>query len=359
LRSSAVYISQLTYNLWQKSTLHFYCRSLRIVACRTHLYLFSYQSRQKLLLPTLRVAMPIRKVVVTNESTGQGKVMISCLSSIGSPKFKHCGLYPNPRYYPAAKLVYPDINRLPDGTNIPWKVFETLVNEIWSLLLVTLPGKDEEADAKQLIDAAVNNGVSQIVLLSTAHGNVAANGNVPYDDPGFQTKVNIEMFMKQQIAAQTAHPISWTILQPVAYYDLITPGRLGEAYSRSFQQLRYNVPLDLVAMEDVAKAAARVLGDPQLYNGKSIILAGDKLSFVEMNQIFREEVGRDIPLAPVSTPGSMPGSLSYVSPTLRRYFEWLEKGGFRIHPSLVRAAQPDMQSFRTWLRNSPQFKTGL
>lgn len=58
-------------------------------------------------------------------------------------------------------------------------------------------------------------------------------------------------------------------------------------------------PMHLVSTLDIGKVTAKVLLDPEKYANSSISLVGDKLTFNEADQIFKEKTGKPIPTMPI------------------------------------------------------------
>jgi uncharacterized protein YbjT (DUF2867 family) len=87
-------------------------------------------------------------------------------------------------------------------------------------------GKNEEAQGKALVDAALKNGVAHFVFSSVDRGG-AHSDNDPTIVPHFITKYNIEqhLFAKAQNSNMT-----WTVFRPVAFYDNLTPDFFGKVF---------------------------------------------------------------------------------------------------------------------------------
>jgi hypothetical protein len=55
----------------------------------------------------------------------------------------------------------------------------------------------------------------------------------------------------------------------------------------------------LISTADIGKVAAKVFLDPEKYAKTSISLVGDKLTFAEANEIFKQKTGKPIPTLPI------------------------------------------------------------
>ncbi|KIM96682.1 hypothetical protein OIDMADRAFT_58255 [Oidiodendron maius Zn] len=78
---------------------------------------------------------------------------------------------------------------------------------------------------------------------------------------------------------------------------------------------------------------------------KAFPLAGDSLNFQEMNKIFHEEVGHNLPMAP----GFLVSLFFYFSNDFGKMVRWFKEGGY--HLDLDHNEEfPGPIDFRTWLR---------
>lgn len=55
-------------------------------------------------------------------------------------------------------------------------------------------------------------------------------------------------------------------------------------------------PLQLISSRDIGLFAAKAFQDPEKYSGKAVTLVGDELNFQQANEVFKKEMGKDIPL---------------------------------------------------------------
>jgi hypothetical protein len=103
----------------------------------------------------------------------------------------------------------------------------------------------------------------------------------------------------------------------------------------------------LVGTKDIGKVAAQVFLDPEKYKGKGITLAGDELNFPEINQIFKGEMGYDIPLSY----GFIASLLKWLIADLGFMFKWFEGVGYGGDIQQLKTEFPFVLDFRTWLRS--------
>lgn len=113
------------------------------------------------------------------------------------------------------------------------------------------------------------------------------------------------------------------------------------------------IRLQMVSTRDIGLTAAKVFQYPDLYSGKAVTLAGDVLNYDEMNQVFKEEVGTDMPLTYEFIVSAARWAISDVG----KMVQWFEGGGYGGDIAEIKKETPDLQDFRTWLRNSSKFET--
>lgn len=79
-------------------------------------------------------------------------------------------------------------------------------------MLVTMPGKNEEAQDKAMVDEAIKAKVSHFVFASLDRN----DNSKPTEVPHFASKHNIEQYLMTR-AKEIG--MTWTILRPVAFID--------------------------------------------------------------------------------------------------------------------------------------------
>jgi NmrA-like family len=57
-------------------------------------------------------------------------------------------------------------------------------------------------------------------------------------------------------------------------------------------------PMHLISTSDIGKVAATILLNPEKYENKSISLVSEKLTFSELDAVFKEKTGKSIPTMP-------------------------------------------------------------
>jgi uncharacterized protein YbjT (DUF2867 family) len=289
--------------------------------------------------------MAAKKLLVTGATGKQGGALIEALLKDHASDFSIYGLTRSASSASAKKLAAKNVTMIEGDMNNPSPIFEQLGHDTWGVFSVSIPGKTEESKAKNLIDASLAAGVQHFVYASVDRGGPERSETDTTRIPHFIAKFNAEKYLQAQAAAK-GNQMSWTILRPVAFYDNLTPNFFGRCFGQFVLQMG-GKKLQLVGTKDIGKVAAQIFLDPEKYKGKGITLAGDELNFQELNQIFKEEMGYDIPLSY----GFIASLLKWLISDLGFMFKWFEDVGYGGDIQQLKAEFPFMQDFRTWLRS--------
>ncbi len=163
------------------------------------------------------------------------------------------------------------------------------------------------------IDAAQSADVQHVVYSSVQRA--ADLANVPH----YAQKHRAEEYLQ-------ASGLAWTVLRPVFFMDNFG----AEALAGNLLAGRLHAPMpphvatQLVAVDDIGRAAARVLAAPEAWAGKTLDLAGDALTWEEIAAAVGTAIGRTVdfyPLPPEWVAESM--GADYAA-----YYDWLWKEGF-------------------------------
>lgn len=232
----------------------------------------------------------------------------------------------------------------------PQPIFDKIRSPIWGVFSVTCRGKDEEAEGKGTIDAAIANGVQCFVFTSADRGGPSKSDRDPTPVPHLVSKYNIEKYLIAK-AGKTSGEMQWTILRPVAFMENIGPDFTGKMTTRIMQQMG-DVRLQMISVKDIGQTAAFIFNNPSRYRSQSLTLASEKLTYEEMNAIFKQEVGHDCPIAPSLL-------LSFVLlmvGDVRKMATWFNGGGYNGAIEKADHDLPSPMDFRTWLRTSSRWE---
>ena len=173
-----------------------------------------------------------------------------------------------------------------------------------------------EAEWQQLqtcIKAAQAAQVSHVVYSSVQRANDLT------DVPHYAQKYRAEQYLQ-------ASGIPWTILRPVFFMDNFG----AEALAGNLLAGRLHAPMpphvatQLVAVDDVGRAAAAVLAAPDAWAGKTLDLAGDERTWEEIAQDIGAAIGRTVDFYPLPPEWVA----EHMGDDYAAYYDWLWKEGF-------------------------------
>jgi uncharacterized protein YbjT (DUF2867 family) len=206
---------------------------------------------------------------------------------------------------------------------------------VFSVQPVTLEilTRTPEVEARQgiiLADAAQAAGAEHLVYTSV--GGVERHGTAD----AFASKRQIE----QHLAGLD---LPATILRPVTFMEnWSTPQYVpGLPDGRLTTALRPEVPMQIIAADDIGVFAALAFAEPDAYAGRAIELAGEELTAPQIAAAIGRATGREVTYV----------QLSYddLSPLLARAFRWYNDEGYRADIPALRALHPGLMTFQSWL----------
>lgn len=275
-----------------------------------------------------------------NSTQPQDIRILALTRSISSPKAQ------------ALRAKYPDIFLVQGDTQTPQPIFEKYPS-ISSVFVVTVPPNDE-AQALPLIEAATMkaNQVDHIVFSSVDRGGDDESWSQPTEIPHFAAKHRIELRLRQLCNENNKR---WTILRPTGFMDSYNPGFFGKMMASLWSEgMPKDRKMQLVSTHDIGVFAAKALLDPESWSGKATALAGDELSFMELQEIFQRVVGEEIP----QTYKVVTYPILWMVADASKSFEWFKTAGWKADIGALRAQEPRLQDFETWLRESSEWRTG-
>ena len=294
--------------------------------------------------------MASRKLLVIGATGQQGGALIEILLANKS-SFDIYGLTRNKASPSAIKLSGRGVHIIEGDVASPLPIFKQLGKGVYGVFSVTTLSKDEEGEGKPLIDAAIANNVQHFVYTSVDRGGPAKSDQDPTVVPHFITKFNVEKHLIQK-AAQSPQRMMWTILRPVTFMENFTPDFLGKLMGRIMSN-NGAVRIQLISTKDIGKVGARAFEEPERHHGRAITLAGDSLNFAEVNEIFREEVGRSAPIAPAL----LITLALFFQDDIKKMSQWFQAGGYAGDTGYIRKETPGLMDFRTWLRTESKWPT--
>ena len=188
---------------------------------------------------------------------------------------------------PAIKLVKGDINDAA-GT------FKALSTKPWGVYTMTMPGKHETKQGISIVDEAVKAGAQHFVFSSVDRGEYE-DRNSATTVPHFITKHNIEAHLRK-VADENSRKLTYTIIRPPYFLDNLEPGFQGRLFTTLWRD-SCDVPMSVIDTRDIGQCAAAAFldSDNPTYKNASLNLAGDRLTFDELNAKFQAKTGHPAP----------------------------------------------------------------
>ncbi|KAL4782032.1 hypothetical protein BJX76DRAFT_306331 [Aspergillus varians] len=251
----------------------------------------------------------------------------------------------------------PKIKLVQGNLDEPDAIFEdakkVTASPIWGVFSVqvsTFNGNSEieEKQGKGLVDAALKNSIKHFVYSSVDRGGDASLDN-PTNIPHFIAKREIELHL---INATKGTDMSWTILRPVCFLDGgLVPGFGGKAWVTTWKVALEGRPLQVISIADIGFFGAQAFLKPEEYKGRGISLAGDELSFDELDRVFKSVTGKDVP----TTYEFVSRLFMRVVPDAGLMFKWFHDEGFKADIQALRKAHPGLKDFRAWLETDSEW----
>lgn len=232
--------------------------------------------------------------------------------------------------------------RLAKGDLDDEQSLESALEGIYGLFVVTdcwEHGLEREvSQAKRVLDAAKRAGVQHVV-----YGSVAGARD-PAAPPHFLTKGSIEQHIE-------AIELPYTFLRPTFFMEMFdvqqrTAGWRTADLLWSFMRraLGDHGTVQLIAVDDIGHAAADAFDDPADARNTVVKLAGDALTFAELDATLKRHLLR----RPYVVPGPFLFVARWTSVELRHNFKFIETGGWQIDIDAGREARPWLRSFDQW-----------
>lgn len=168
--------------------------------------------------------------------------------------------------------------------------------------------------------------------------------------PHFASKHEVELYLKEKAEGK----MTWTILRPTAFMDGITPDFMGKALATFMKiGIKPSKKLAYIATSDIGFFAAQAFLQPESpdYKKKAISLAGDELTYEELQQVFKEKQGYDLPTTYEFFARFMKRMLTEINVM----FRWFDEVGYAVDIPKLKKMNPGLMDFGKWLEKEGGF----
>lgn len=110
--------------------------------------------------------------------------------------------------------------------------------------------------------------------------------------------------------------------------------------------------LQLISVRDIGIFAAKAFLNPEEYAGKGISLAGDDLTFDEMNEVFKRKTGADLPL----TFEFLARGILWGIADVGLMFSWFHSDGYGADIKELKKTHPGLLNLDEWLEKESKFE---
>jgi len=258
---------------------------------------------------------------------------------------------------PSIRLIQGDLDDIPALFRSALK--ESPNKDIWGVYSVqvsmgtNVTVESEIAQGKNMVDAALEHGVSHFVYSSVERGGDEASWDNTTPIPHFQTKYHIEQHLRDRAGEarpSTSRPpgkMGWTILRPVAFMDNLVPGFPTKVFLAAMRNYigQDGKKVQWVYTGDIGRFAAKAFNAPAEWDGRAMGIAGDELTFDELSRAFGRATGSPAPV----TYGLLGSVLTYAVKEVGLMIGWFGSDGYRADVEACRAECKEMLDMETWL----------
>jgi len=262
--------------------------------------------------------------------------------------------------YPDVKIVQGNLDNVSSLFEAAKSVLQDAGKEekIWGVYSVQVSmGKGVSYDGevkqgKDLVDAAVQEGVTHFVYSSVDRGGNARSPSTRTPIPHFQSKFEIEQHLVDK-AGRRGERMGWTILRPVAFMDNLAPGFATKVFLAALRDTLRGKPLQWVSVEDIGLFGARAFREHEKWNARAEGLAGSELTMDELSDCFEKAVGIPAP----ATYGVFGSALMYMVTEMKVMVNWFADEGYGVDIAQLKQEEPKLCDFETWLRERSGWKS--
>ncbi|KAI1799149.1 NAD(P)-binding protein [Daldinia bambusicola] len=258
---------------------------------------------------------------------------------------------------PSIKLVQGNLDDVPSLFQEARKIHPQPIWGVYSVQISMGKGVTLESEVRQgksLIDESIKAGVKHFVYSSVERGGDEESWDNPTPIPHFQSKHRIERHLRDATGPGKAGAnMGWTILRPVAFMDNLAPGFPTKVFMAALHNHLGNKRMQWIATSDIGAFAAKAFADPERWNRRAVGLAGDELSWEQLNASFAKATGFPVPVSY----WFFGSALTYMVTEMGLMIGWFASDGYKADVTARRKDRPELLTMEEWLVKESPFET--
>jgi len=135
-----------------------------------------------------------------------------------------------------------------------------------------------------------------------------------------------------------------TILRPSGFMESYVNPMFGIRNGTLTEATRADVPVKLIAVEDIGVFAKLAFRHPEEWRGKTVEIAGDAVTPPEIASAISKAVGLHVRHVQLSIE-----SVRQHNETIARLYEWLNGESYEVDYPALRELHPNLMTFEAWL----------
>ena len=280
----------------------------------------------------------IGTVLVVGATGNQGSVTIDHLLT-ADRDFTVCGLTRTPDSEAARALAERGVDVRRGNLNDK-ETLRAAVDGVDAVVIVTniwTAGFDESVrHGKNIADVAADAGVNHVVFSGAGYHD--RNLGVAALEPAGE----VERYIRSL-------DVSATYVRPVWFMHNLEPAFEDVLDGTLALPIEEGVTLQMIDVDDVGRAIARILADPNEFTGEGFDLAGDEHSLAEMAQILSEVTDADV--QPFTVP--VEEARKEMGEEMAELFQWFNNEGYAVDTEdLERRFGFEFTNFREYLEKN-------
>ncbi|MCU7497071.1 MAG: NmrA/HSCARG family protein [Ignavibacteria bacterium] len=200
----------------------------------------------------------------------------------------------------------------------------------------------EVEQGKALINAVKDSNVQHFIYNSVA--SCTRNTGLAH----FDSKKEIEDYIKEK-------KLAYTIFRPVFFMENFIGMRNEIFAGKLVSAMEENVPLQMIAVDDIGAFVTQAFSNPDIYMGKEIELAGDSKTYPEVASILSSELGEPVSYVKLS----LKEFENIVGKETAQMVDWFNRVGYDVDIEALKSNYDvELTTFKEWLHkiNFAQFK---